>query len=124
MAEPKTIRILAVDDHEMVRKGIRFTLLSVNDIEMIGEAMSGEEALEICDQEAPDVVIMDMMLVGDGRGCFHSSHTGPSSPDPGVGAIQLLRSPPGAGRHAGGSSWFSGKGQFWSRAGGSDSSGI
>ena len=62
MAEPKTIRILAVDDHEMVRKGIRFTLLSVNDIEMIGEAMSGEEALEICDQEAPDVVIMDMML--------------------------------------------------------------
>lgn len=65
MAEPKTIRILAVDDHEMVRKGIRFTLLSVEDIEMIGEAMSGEEALEICDQEAPDVVIMDMMLVGE-----------------------------------------------------------
>lgn len=65
MDENKTIRILTVDDHELVRKGIRFTLLSVDDIELIGEAGNSEEALQLCAVEGPDVVIMDMLLGGD-----------------------------------------------------------
>ena len=65
MDEKKTIRILTVDDHELVRKGIRFTLLSVDDIELIGGARTGQEALQLCAAEGPDVVIMDMRLEGD-----------------------------------------------------------
>ena len=65
MDEPKAIRILTVDDHELVRKGIRFTLLSVDDIELVGEARNGEEALQVCADEQPDVVIMDMRMEGD-----------------------------------------------------------
>lgn len=65
MDEKKTIRILTVDDHELVRKGIRFTLLSVDDIELIGGARTGHEALQLCAAEGPDVVIMDMRLEGD-----------------------------------------------------------
>ena len=65
MAESKAIRILAVDDHELVRKGIRFTLLSVEDIELVGEARNAEEALRVCEVEQPDVVIMDMRMEGD-----------------------------------------------------------
>jgi len=61
----QTIRISSVDDHELVRKGIRFTLLPLEDIELVGEAGDGQEALQICAQEAPDVVIMDMLLGGE-----------------------------------------------------------
>lgn len=65
MADTQTIRIITVDDHELVRKGIRFTLLSVNDIEVVGEAHNGEEALLVCAKENPDVVIMDMRMEGE-----------------------------------------------------------
>ena len=65
MNEIKPIRILTVDDHELVRKGIRFSLLSVDDIELIVEASNAEEALQLCAAEGPDVVIMDMRLEGD-----------------------------------------------------------
>ena len=65
MADSKIIRIITVDDHAMVRKGIRFTLMSIEDIELIGEARNGQEALQICAEEGPDVVIMDMRLEGD-----------------------------------------------------------
>ena len=65
MTESRAIRILTVDDHELVRKGIRFTLLSIEDIELIGEARNAEEALEVCAEEQPDVVIMDMRIEGD-----------------------------------------------------------
>ena len=65
MTESRAIRILTVDDHELVRKGIRFTLLSIEDIELIGEARNAEEALEVCAEEQPDVVIMDMRMEGD-----------------------------------------------------------
>ena len=65
MAESNTIRILTVDDHELVRKGIRFTLLSVDDIDVVGEAGNADEALLACAEERPDVVIMDMRMEGD-----------------------------------------------------------
>lgn len=65
MSELKTIRVLCVDDHELLRHGIRFSLLSFDDLELVGEAADGEEALSICAETNPDVVLMDMYLSGD-----------------------------------------------------------
>ena len=56
------IRVLAVDDHELLRDGIRLSLLKYEDIELVGEARSGEDALQKCGQLLPDVVLMDMQL--------------------------------------------------------------
>ena len=62
MGKREIIRVLSVDDHELMRRGIRFSLLSVEDIELVAEAQSGEEALHLCDEVEPDVVLMDMYL--------------------------------------------------------------
>ena len=56
------IRVLAVDDHELLRDGIRLSLLKYEDIELVGEARNGEEALHKCGQLEPDVVLMDMQM--------------------------------------------------------------
>jgi len=62
MKEP--ITVLIVDDHEVVRKGIRGYLNTITDYEVIGEADSGEQAVEQVKQLIPDVVLMDLMLPG------------------------------------------------------------
>ena len=61
------IRVLVVDDHQVVRKGLH-TFISVHDdLELVGEAGNGEEAIEQCAALLPDVVLMDMkMPVMDG----------------------------------------------------------
>ena len=64
MGESDQIRVMTVDDHEILRGGIRFLLLAFDDIELVGEAHSGEEALRLCDQVQPDVVLMDIMMPG------------------------------------------------------------
>jgi NarL family two-component system response regulator LiaR len=64
MAESDCIRVMTVDDHEIFRSGIRFLLLTFDDIELLAEAHSGEEALHLCEQTRPDVVLMDMMMSG------------------------------------------------------------
>jgi NarL family two-component system response regulator LiaR len=53
------IRILIVDDHAAVRSGLRLALLAFDDLELVGEATSGEEALKLCARTRPDVVLMD-----------------------------------------------------------------
>ncbi len=58
----KPIRVLIVDDHALVRSGLRFFLLAFDDLELVGEATSGEEALELCTQVQPDVVLMDLVM--------------------------------------------------------------
>ncbi len=58
----KKIRLLLVDDHAMVRSGIRLILANEDDIDIVGEAESGKEALEIARSEALDVVLMDIGL--------------------------------------------------------------
>jgi NarL family two-component system response regulator LiaR len=65
MNEIETIRVLSVDDHELLRRGIRFSLLSFDDLELVGEAANGEEALAMCAETSPDVVMMDMYLTGE-----------------------------------------------------------
>lgn len=59
-----SIRVMVVDDHPVVRGGIRFTLLAFDDIELVGDAGSGEEALRLCAEAQPDVVLMDLKLPG------------------------------------------------------------
>ncbi len=62
MTESKRIRVMTVDDHEILRSGIKFSLLAFEDLELVGEAHSGEEALRLCDEVQPDVVLMDMLM--------------------------------------------------------------
>ena len=64
MGGPDQICVMTVDDHEILRGGIRFLLLAFDDIKLVGEAHSGEEALALCGQIQPDVVLMDMMMPG------------------------------------------------------------
>ncbi|WP_449357559.1 response regulator, partial [Alishewanella longhuensis] len=60
------INVLLVDDHELVRTGISRILMDERGIKVIGEANSGEEALQFCRQHEPDVVLMDMNMPGMG----------------------------------------------------------
>jgi NarL family two-component system response regulator LiaR len=64
MVDPNCIRVLVVDDHMVVRNGIKFSLLAFDDIELIAEADSGEQALRLCDELQPDVVVMDLVMPG------------------------------------------------------------
>jgi two-component system, NarL family, response regulator DevR len=61
------IRVLLVDDHEVVRQGIRALLLAAGGIVIAGEAGGVREAIEIAESSRPDVVVMDVRLV-DGSG--------------------------------------------------------
>lgn len=56
------IRVLIVDDHDMLRKGIVSFLYSVPDLELVGEASSGSEAIDLCAELNPDVVLMDLVM--------------------------------------------------------------
>ena len=58
----RPIRVVIVDDHVMVRSGLRLFLLAFEDLKLVGEAANGEEAIRICGQEKPDVVLMDMVM--------------------------------------------------------------
>ncbi|MEW6277062.1 MAG: response regulator transcription factor [Candidatus Eremiobacterota bacterium] len=62
----KTTRVLLVDDHRMVREGIRAVLAGEPDIEVVAEAASGEEALEKVAAVQPDVVVLDLQMPGMG----------------------------------------------------------
>ena len=58
----KKIRVLIADDHTLVRDGIRSLLALVADVEVIGEAANGKEALEKVKELSPDVVLMDLAM--------------------------------------------------------------
>ena len=58
-------RVMTVDDHQLLRRGIRFSLLSVDDIEVVAEAHNGEDAVRLCCEVQPDVVLMDMRMPGE-----------------------------------------------------------
>ena len=60
-------RVLLVDDHQLVRAGLAALLAAADDLEVVGEAANGEEALDIAARTTPDVVLMDLsMPVVDG----------------------------------------------------------
>ncbi|MHB8629877.1 MAG: response regulator [Aggregatilineales bacterium] len=56
------IQVVIVDDHAMLRKGLAVFLLSYSDLRLVGEAANGEEALALCAEKRPDVVLMDLMM--------------------------------------------------------------
>ncbi|WP_417568022.1 UvrY/SirA/GacA family response regulator transcription factor [Marinobacter sp.] len=60
------IRVLVVDDHELVRSGISRMLADNPDIEVIGQASSGEGAIDFVRQQRPDIVLMDIRMPGIG----------------------------------------------------------
>lgn len=62
MQESDPIRVMLVDDHDMVRRGLA-TFLQVNpDLELVGEARDGAEALKVCHEVKPDVILMDLVM--------------------------------------------------------------
>jgi DNA-binding NarL/FixJ family response regulator len=61
-----SIRLVVVDDHMVFREGLRALLGRVNDIEIVGEAATTQEAIEVTEAARPDVVLMDLHLPGDG----------------------------------------------------------
>ena len=58
------IRLLIADDHKLVREGIGSMLSGVEEIEIVGMASSGEEAVNVARAELPDVVLMDIIMPG------------------------------------------------------------
>jgi len=58
------IKVVLVDDHHIVRRGLRSFLNAFDDLTVVGEAASGEEALQHIEEWLPDVVVMDMLMPG------------------------------------------------------------
>jgi len=58
------IRVMLVDDHTMVRRGLATFLKVFDDLQLVGEAESGEAAIQLCAEILPDVILMDMSLPG------------------------------------------------------------
>jgi len=56
------IRVMVVDDHQVVRQGYSMFLKAFPDLEPVGEASNGQEAIDLCASLQPDVIIMDMMM--------------------------------------------------------------
>ncbi len=62
MLDAKPIRVLLVDDHAVVRSGLSAFLTIYDDLELAGEARDGAEAVRLCRQLQPDVVLMDLVM--------------------------------------------------------------
>jgi len=62
MSAPEVIRVMIVDDHSMVRRGLATILKVRPDLELVAEANNGKEALELCQEVQPDVVLMDLVM--------------------------------------------------------------
>ena len=63
-AATSPIKVLIVDDHPLVRSGLAAFLQAADDLELVGEAASGQEALRLCAETEPDVVLMDLVMPG------------------------------------------------------------
>ena len=61
---PKMIRILAVDDHDLLRKGLAAVVNAEPDMKLVAEASNGEDAIEKFRIHRPDVVLMDLQMPG------------------------------------------------------------
>lgn len=84
------IRVMIVDDHAMVRSGIGAFLHAAPDLELVGEACDGEEAIRLCAELNPDVVLMDLVMPNvDGPAAIRAI----SASQPGVRIIALTSFP-------------------------------
>jgi NarL family two-component system response regulator LiaR len=62
MKDKDIIRVMLVDDHQMVRNGLVTFLLVHDDLELVGEASDGEQALRVFEESRPDIVLMDLKM--------------------------------------------------------------
>jgi len=62
MASTEPIRVMLVDDHDMVRRGLAAFLQVKPDLQLVGEARNGLEAIELCGEVQPDVILMDLVM--------------------------------------------------------------
>jgi NarL family two-component system response regulator LiaR len=62
VATPARIRVMVVDDHRVVRSGLTAFMLAADDLELVGEASDGRQAVELCRRVRPDVVLMDLVM--------------------------------------------------------------
>lgn len=62
MISSSPIRVMLVDDHTMVRRGLATFLKVFDDLELIGEAVDGESAIQLCARILPDVILMDIVM--------------------------------------------------------------
>jgi NarL family two-component system response regulator LiaR len=75
MSQLNPIRILIVDDHAMVRSGLRMFLMAFDDLELAGEATNGVEAVNLAEKLTPDVILMDLIMPSmDGLQATHQIH--------------------------------------------------
>ncbi len=61
ISQPK-IRVVIVDDHDMLRQGLVVYIDAFDDLELVGEAANGQEAIQLCREAKPDVVLMDLVM--------------------------------------------------------------
>lgn len=88
------IKVLLVDDHELVRTGIRRILEEEHDIDVVGEASGGDEALKIAKKLDPDVVMMDVKMPGGMGGIEATRRMVRLLPDAKVIALTVLDDDP------------------------------
>jgi len=62
MPDSSRIRVMIVDDHAMVRRGLAAFLMAFDDLELVGEAANGEEVVQLAAAVQPDVVLMDLVM--------------------------------------------------------------
>jgi NarL family two-component system response regulator LiaR len=58
----RLIRVMIVDDHPMVRKGLSSFIMTNKDLQLVGEASNGKEAITICSEKIPDVILIDLIM--------------------------------------------------------------
>lgn len=83
------IRLLVVDDHALFRDGLSALFSTIEDIEMIGEATTGEEAVTLAESLQPDVILMDITMPG-GNGVKATRKILDHHPDTGVIMVTML----------------------------------
>ena len=59
---PSTLRVLVVDDHELIRFSLKLALSTQENIELVGMASNGQEAIEMVERYRPDVIILDLQM--------------------------------------------------------------
>lgn len=62
MSLGKPIRVMVVDDHAVVRSGLKAFLMVFDDLDLVGEASSGQEAIQVAERTQPDVILMDLLM--------------------------------------------------------------
>jgi two-component system, NarL family, response regulator LiaR len=62
MVDRKVLRVLLVDDHNMLRGALRIMLSLYDDVEIVGEARNGQEAIQLNSVLKPDIVLMDLVM--------------------------------------------------------------